>query len=82
MSSNGQQRRTHDSTRVSRVGDGYAVIGFEIYIWDESLDEACVSGAEIGALPGHRAWRRGPNGQPLSHPANARRPTHPTARPQ
>jgi len=56
---NASPRSASHPTRISRVGDGYAIIAPRLYVWDESLDEVCVWGAELGALPGHRAWRRG-----------------------
>ena len=58
MFSKAPPRSAPQRTRISRVGAGYSVIAPQLYVWDESLDVVCVWGAELGVLPGCRAWRR------------------------
>ena len=70
---NSPTRSAPQRTHISRVGDGYALIAPRLYVWDESLDEVRVWGAEFGALPGHRAWRNGRDRSPRASQPDSRR---------
>lgn len=48
-------------------GSGYRVTAPGLYVWEDSLTDALIQGAEIGALPAHFAWHRG---QPAPSPAS------------